>query len=425
MKIFFKKIITLILEIESRIVLKKYNPTIIAVTGSVGKTSTKDAIYTVLSATPVLVRKSEKSFNSEIGVPLTILGCSNAWNNPLAWMKNIFLGLEIIIFHTKYPKCLILEIGADHPGDIKRITKWLKPDIAVITKISDIPVHVEFFPSPEELFKEKSYLAKALKKNGTIVFSNDNIKIRTLIKEINRKSIGYGLEETQSTVNASNYNISYGERNSVRVPIGINFKLNYDGNSLPVNLKGVLGLQHIYPVLASATVGIVQGVILIDIINSLNNHIPPRGRMNILNGIKDSVIIDDTYNSSPDALREALLSMQKVECTGKKIVVLGDMMELGKFSKEEHIKAGILAHETASIVVTVGQRSKIMNGNVSFDSNGDAIEYIRGIIEKGDIILVKGSQSMRMEKIVKELLEEPYKAGELLVRQDAEWLAKK
>jgi len=209
------------------------------------------------------------------------------------------------------------------------------------------------------------------------------------------------------------------------VPIGINFKLNYDGNSLPVNLKGVLGLQHIYPVLASATVGIVQGVILIDIINSLNNHIPPRGRMNILNGIKDSVIIDDTYNSSPDALREALLSMQKVECTGKKIVVLGDMMELGKFSKEEHIKAGILAHETASIVVTVGQRSKIMNGNVSFDSNGDAIEYIRGIIEKGDIILVKGSQSMRMEKIVKELLEEPYKAGELLVRQDAEWLAKK
>jgi len=138
MKIFFKKIITLILEIESRIVLKKYNPTIIAVTGSVGKTSTKDAIYTVLSATPVLVRKSEKSFNSEIGVPLTILGCSNAWNNPLAWMKNIFLGLEIIIFHTKYPKCLILEIGADHPGDIKRITKWLKPDIAVITKISDI-----------------------------------------------------------------------------------------------------------------------------------------------------------------------------------------------------------------------------------------------------------------------------------------------
>ena len=184
MKIFFKKIITLILEIESRIVLQKYNPTIIAVTGSVGKTSTKDAIYTVMSSSSLSVRKSEKSFNGEIGLPLTILGCKNAWNNPLAWLGNILSGIEMIIFKTKYPKCLILEIGADHPGDIRRITKWLKPDIAVMTKISEVPVHVEFFSSPEELFKEKSYLAKALKKNGTIVFSNDNIKIRALIKEV-------------------------------------------------------------------------------------------------------------------------------------------------------------------------------------------------------------------------------------------------
>ena len=140
----------------------------------------------------------------------------------------------------------------------------------------------------------------------------------------------------------------------------------------------------------------------------------------------NSLIEQDTYNSSPDALSEALITMKRVETIGRKIAVIGDMMELGKFSSEEHKKAGVLAHEVASIVITVGQRAKMIGGNIiSFDSIMEASEYVRGIIEKGDIVLVKGSQSMRMEKIVKDLLEEPYKAGELLVRQDVEWLAKK
>ncbi len=425
MKTFFRKIIISILELEASLILKKYHPMIIAVTGSVGKTSTKDAIYTVMSATSLHVRKSEKSFNSEIGVPLTIIGCKNAWNNPILWLKNIFFGLEVIMFKTEYPNCLILEVGADHPGDIKRITKWMKPDIAVMTKISDIPVHVEFFHSPEEVFKEKSYLAKALKKDGTLIFSNDDEKLKALSKEINKKTLTFGLDNS-STVSLSNDNILYEEKDDIRVPVGMSFKLNYDGNSLPINIKGVLGLTQIYPLLISATVGIANKVILTDIVNALDKHIAPRGRMNLLEGIKDSIIIDDTYNSSPDALKEALNTLKRVECAGKKIAVLGDMMELGKFSVEEHKKAGIMAREIVSTLITVGQRAKSMGANnLSFDSNSSAIEYLRGIVSKGDIVLIKGSQSMRMEKIVKELLREPYRAGELLVRQDNEWLAKK
>ena len=425
MKSFFKKIITSILIFESRIILKKYHPYIIAVTGSVGKTSTKDAIYSVMSRTSMYVRKSEKSFNSEIGVQLTIIGCKNAWNDPIAWIKNILLGLEIIIFKTKYPNCLILELGADHPDDMKNLCKWLHPDIAVFTKISNIPVHVEFFPSPEAVFKEKAYLARAIKKDGIFIFQSGDDRLLNFAKEINKKYYIFGLDQV-SNISASNDHIVYEERDGFRFPIGMNFKLDYEGNSLPVNVNGVLGSQHIYPLLASTIVGIVKKIPLIDIVNSLNNHIPPRGRMNILNGIKDSIIIDDTYNSSPDALSEALITMKRIETIGRKIAVIGDMMELGKFSSEEHKKAGVLAHEVASIVITVGQRAKMIGGNIiSFDSIMEASEYVRGIIEKGDIVLVKGSQSMRMEKIVKDLLEEPYKAGELLVRQDVEWLAKK
>jgi len=126
MKEIFKKIIIFILILESKLVLLKFKPKIITVTGSVGKTSTKDAIYTALENN-LKVRKNQKSFNSEIGTPLTILGLENAWSNPLLWVKNFFLGL-FVIFKKDYPDWLILEVGSDHPGDVRKVGKWLKPD---------------------------------------------------------------------------------------------------------------------------------------------------------------------------------------------------------------------------------------------------------------------------------------------------------
>lgn len=425
MKSIFKKIITFIIEIEARVIIKKYNPYIIAITGSVGKTSTKDAIYSVLASSSSHIRKSQKSFNSEIGVPLTILGCENGWSSPTLWLSNILHGLELIIFKSKYPDTLVLEVGADHPGDIKRLTKWLKPDIVVVTKISAVPVHVEFFPSREALLKEKSELVKALKNNGTLILSYDDEDVRALSSGMSQKCLTFGMSFA-STVSVSNESIMYEEKNGIRVPSGMSFKLKHGNNSIPLMAHGVLGIQQVYPFLAATAVGISRGMLVTHIVESLGKHIPPHGRMNIISGIKDSIIIDDTYNSSPDALREALLTLGKVECTGKKIAVLGDMMELGAYSIEEHKKAGELARVIASVVVTVGQRSRGMGeGIISFDSSSDAGEYVRGIISRGDVVLIKGSQSIRMERVVKVLLRDPEKAGELLVRQDEEWLSRK
>ena len=179
MKSIFKKIVVAILEWEAVLVLKKYKPMIVAVTGSVGKTSTKDAIFTVMSS-HFFVRKSEKSFNSEIGVPLTILGCNNAWSNPILWVKNIIEGLMLIVLGNHYPKWLVLEVGADRPGDIERIAKWLKPDVVVMTTLPDVPVHVEYFDSPEDVIKEKEYLISALKPKGVLVLNYDDEKVRGL-----------------------------------------------------------------------------------------------------------------------------------------------------------------------------------------------------------------------------------------------------
>jgi UDP-N-acetylmuramoyl-tripeptide--D-alanyl-D-alanine ligase len=150
--------------------------------------------------------------------------------------------------------------------------------------------------------------------------------------------------------------------------------------------------------------------------------------MNIIKGINDSTIIDDTYNSSPDALHEAINALKKIETSGRKILVIGDMMELGQYSKSEHEKIRGAMNGGVFDVITVGQRAKVIarttKNDKSFNNSIEAGEYMKSIITKGDIVLVKGSQSMRMERVTKSIMLNPEKAPQLLVRQDPEWLAK-
>ena len=162
MKNLFKSIVVNILVFESKILLRRHHPTIIAITGSVGKTSMKDAIYSILKR-HYSTRKSEKSFNSDIGVPLTVLGLPNAWNNPFLWLKNIIDGFFVAFFSKDYPEYLILETGIDRPGDMSKLTSWMKPDFVVLTRLPDIPVHVEYFSDPQAVIDEKNEAGRSLK----------------------------------------------------------------------------------------------------------------------------------------------------------------------------------------------------------------------------------------------------------------------
>jgi UDP-N-acetylmuramoyl-tripeptide--D-alanyl-D-alanine ligase len=430
MKEILKKSVAKILELEARAILKKYNPRIIAVTGSVGKTSTKDAIYAVISKS-FYTRKSEKSFNSDIGVPLTILGCNNAWSDPLKWLQNIWQGFSYIIFKKSYPEWLILEVGADRPGDIKKISKWLKPDVVVVTKFSKVPVHIEYFKSKEEVVAEKGNLVDALKHDGVLVLNSDDEDVFAFKNKTQNKIITYGMMG-DAEVRATNYSVYYSEESGE--PFGVHFKVEYAGNCLPVKIIGTLGMNNIYSCLGALTVGINLGLNLVDATENLSRYIPSRARMNIIVGIKRSTIIDDTYNSSPVALTSALETLKSLKTKHRRIAVLGDMMELGKHTSDAHREAGVLAASACDILVTVGLRSRALaesaidtgldeDSVLQFDNSVEAGKYIKEIIKEGDIILVKGSQSTRMEKIVYEIMAEPERASELLVRQEKEWLA--
>ena len=290
MKDIFKKIIAKVLEIEARAILKKYQPKIIAVTGSVGKTSTKDAIYAVISKS-FYARKSEKSFNSDIGVPLTVLGCSNAWNNPFKWLQNLWQGLAYIISKKSYPEWLVLEVGADRPGDIKKIASWLKPNIVVVTKFANVPVHIEYFKSKEEVIAEKGNLVDALKHDGVLILNSDDTDVFAFKNKTTNKILTYGLLG-DAEVRATNYSVYYSEDD--HNPFGIHFKVEYAGNCLPVKIIGTLGQNNIYSSLAALAVGSTLGLNMVEAAENLSRYSTPKGRMSLIKGIKKSTIIDDT-----------------------------------------------------------------------------------------------------------------------------------
>ncbi|HEY9481281.1 MAG TPA: UDP-N-acetylmuramoyl-tripeptide--D-alanyl-D-alanine ligase [Candidatus Paceibacterota bacterium] len=433
MKKFFRNTVIRLLTWEAKVALRHHKPKIVAVTGNVGKTSTKDAIHAVVSLA-FEARKSEKSFNSEIGLPLAVLGLDNAWSSASGWAKNLWKGLWVAIGPSyRFPEWLVLEVGADHPGDIETATEWLKPDIAVLTRMSDIPVHVENFPDAQSVLEEKMYLAKALKPGGTIVWNLDDAQFQKALLDIDAKKATYGaakgadvsVRETEALYDGSPLSLPRGQ-------YGIFAVRNSTGSmhEARVELEGVVGDHLMHPVAAALCVGMVLDI---DHAEEAFRHFDsPRGRMRILSGRQSSVVIDDTYNSSPLACIEALKSLKSLSVRGRRIAVLGDMKELGADSKRAHESVGRFAAQCVHTLVVVGELAKdIALGARSaglsedrilhFDDSTAAAEALSDLPRAGDAILVKGSQSVRMERVSKVLLSEPARAKELLVRQEEEW----
>jgi UDP-N-acetylmuramoyl-tripeptide--D-alanyl-D-alanine ligase len=421
LKSILKKIVVFFLQTEAKMILWKYKPKIIGITGTVGKTSAKDAIALVLGS-KFNTRKSEKSYNSELGVPLTIIGAKSAWNNIFQWILVLLKGIKVFFRAQDYPQWLVLEMGVDRPGDMERLIKWMKFDVAVITALSEIPVHVEYFQDPEELIKEKIKLIQKLSSEQYAVLNGDDSAILNFKEQTKARLTTYGFSEGND-LRASNYHLNSN---------GIAFKIDYKGNIVPMRIPKVLGRQNVYVALSALATGLALGLNLVEIAETLAKFQPPPGRLNLISGIKNSLILDDSYNSSPVAAAAALEVLKELP-SKRKITVLGDMLELGKFTIDEHKKVGALVKDYGiDLLFTVGPRSKFTAEEAraegfnpenifEFSISDEVKKEVQEKIEEGDLILVKGSQSMRMEKIVEEIMAQPELKEQLLVRQEKEW----
>ncbi len=424
MRAFFKKTIVALLTLEARIALWVHGPRAVGITGSVGKTSTKEAVVAVARRLGT-ARASQKSYNSEFGLPLTILGLDTAWNSASGWLLNVLRGAWRAVFGGDYPAWLVLELGVDHPGDMGNAVSLVHLDTAIITHIGTAPVHVEFFPSPADVLAEKARIIEALSDDGVLILAHDDAAVRALKDSTRARTYTFGVTEG-ADVHGEYYAVTYDDAGK---PTGVIFKVLHEGNVVPIVLSGVVGRQTMYPTLAAVAFGLAHGLNLVEIGDALSSREVPPGRMRLLEGVQDTTIIDDTYNASPIAVREALVALKDIKTKGRRIAVLGDMAELGALSDSEHEAVGAQC-KGVDVLVTVGNRMRRARDGAktagvkrteSFENSGDAGLFVKGILKKGDVVLCKGSQSMRMERAVREVLAHPEQSHTLLVRQGREW----
>lgn len=418
-----KKLLEKILRILTKAILARYNPEVVAITGSVGKTTTKDAIYTVLAST-YNVRKNLKNYNNEIGIPLSVIGAEAGGKSLIKWFFVFVQALGLLIIKDKnYPNILVLEMGADKPGDIAYLTDLVPVKVGVVTAVA--PAHIEFFENLDQIAIEKGTLVKALPENGFAILNADDKKVFQMGSQTKAKVVTYGLTANVD-FQAGDIQISYDSKNIS----GLSFKLRYQGNTEEVVLPKIIGKHFVGNILAAIAVGKIYDLDLLTVIKSLKDFETPRGRMKLIRGIKKTLLIDDSYNSSPQAATQALNQLAALQVAeGKKYAVLGDMLELGRQAEKFHNHVGqAVAQIKADYLVTVGELSRdVVRGAIeagmakdrcfNFRDSPEAGKFLQKRISQGDLLLIKGSRGIQMEKVVKELMAQPERAKELLVGQ--------
>jgi len=357
---------------------KKFNIPIIAVTGSNGKTTVKEMISKILSA-HFSVLKTPYNYNNQIGLAHTLLEMDT--------------NHEIAVF----------ELGINHYGEMEILSDMVKPKMAIFTNIGK--THLEFLESPLGVLKEKMDLIKDFNEENIVIFNIDDPLLRE--RFVNSRDIfsliSFGVE---NEADFKGEKLSFSEE-------GISFRVKDVDFYLPL-----IGKHNVYNALCSIAVGSIFDIPLEKMALSLKEFCPPSMRMNLrkVKGEKEFILIDDTYNANPNSVISAIESLSLFKNSGKKILVLGDMLELGKESYNCHREIGLsLKDKDIDIILTFGKHSAVINEMVKnfknintalhFDSYSTIIDFLKENIENNDVILIKGSRGMHMEEIVKGISE--------------------
>lgn len=417
---------TLLAQLARRVV-RRYRPTVVGITGSVGKTSTRDAVAAALRQ-KFRVGPIFKNYNNELGVPLTVLGARSGNRSVFGWLAVLFRGVLLLLGRDpQYPGVLVLEMAADRPGDIAHLVSIAPCSIGVLTAISH--AHTEFFGSLEGVQREKAHIVTHLPPDGAAILNADDDRVMGLQPSIRAQVLSFGFGPA-ATVRAHEPIFVHTGRES-----GLRVTVSHHGAEMPFFFPGLVGRHQLYGPLAAIAVALRLGMAMDDIAAALRRYEIPAGRLKLLAGIRHTTILDDSYNASPAAAIAALDTLKELPGFGRRIACLGDMAELGAYEHKGHQTVGKhVAVIGLDMLLTVGPLGrKIADAAVAKGMNPDHIfsfafapeagRFLQNRMVEQDLILVKGSQRVRMEKLVKEVMAEPERARELLVRQDAIWLA--
>jgi UDP-N-acetylmuramoyl-tripeptide--D-alanyl-D-alanine ligase len=376
------KIIQKELAFLARWVISRFRPYVIGVSGSVGKTTTKYFIGELLSSAKDGVRSSTGNLNTETGLPLAILGYKSAPRTALDWVM-VFISAPIkAIFTFNYPKYIVLEYAADKPGDIKYLTSIVEPDVAVITSLG--VAHLEKFKDEKAIAREKWNLALSAKEAVVI-----NKKVSEKVQDLDEPKADLYILPSIKMAKAENVNF-FTNRSEFDFYLA-NKKFQaifaYLGNHNIENLELAAFAAH----LASGEVDLI--------VKAIKDLTPQDGRGRRFVGKKDVIVLDESYNANPASMRAALEIIEGLQ-GGRKVAVIGEMKEIGSLTEESHRQIAKEAGRICDIVIGVGTNYKDVNLDRWYPSVSELEQEIVEIIEPGDIILVKGSRSNKLDRIV-------------------------
>lgn len=393
---------------------------LIVVAGSVGKTSTKAAIADVIKQ-KYKVRAHIGNHNTHFSVPLAIAGVAypEKVHSPLAWLR-VIITMYVKVYSKRDVQIIIQELGTDAPGDMRRFSKYLRPDIAVVTAVA--PEHMEFFKTLDAVAQEELSVARFSK----LTFINRDDVSEDFAKYAETTSI-----DTYGTSGLAEYKYVIEDASAGQ---GFNGTLMIpEYGEMKIGLQ-LVGEHSIRAAVAAAAVGVKLGLTADEVARGLQNLRPVPGRMQLLRGVENTTIIDDTYNASPLAMEAALQALYNFT-TPQRIAILGSMNELGETSAEAHKQIGALCDPgLLSWVVTIGDQAekflapaaKARGCQVrSFKSPYDAGAFVRKVLEPGAVILAKGSQNGVFAEEALKILLHSTSEEENLVRQSKVWMEKK
>jgi len=425
-----KKVLKLVekyLQFLARWKIRRAKPKIVAITGSYGKTSTKEAIFHLLSKKfGSDVGKNWGNMNTEIGLPLAVLGLrSYSFGAGLIW--DIIRAKWNFCFY-RLPKILVLELGVDKPGDMEFLLKIITPDVALLTGISE--THLEKLKDIEGVKKEKVKMLEALGKGGVAIINADDENSKDLHTGPTSSRLSGAGKNVKMITFGKNGDISY---SNLEVNAGgTSFDLKIGADLLKINSK-LIGEHSIYILLAAAAVANEFSIGTSEIKKGLEEIGPQKGRMNLIKVKNEILVLDDSYNSNPQSVTEALKTLSAIKSSGRKVAILGNMNELGGYTEKAHLQIGEEVGKVVDFLIAVGDNGGYLasgaeksglakNQIATFKTTEEVLPKLDNLLSAGDLILVKASQNkMRFERIVKTLLDDPVLAKKLLVRQDKKW----
>lgn len=391
------KLLQKYLRFWAKVYLKRSKPKIVAITGSISKTSTKEAIFEVLKIKfGTDIRKSEGNLNNETGVPLSILGYKKSPNKFWQWLP-IVIGIKLRALFGKKFKVLVLEMAADKPGDIQYLTNFVQPDIACLTSIA--PAHMAAFGSIEKIVQEKTDLIKALSCGGWAILNIDDENLRKLSFADRSEVLTYAIEE-KADIMAKNIITEIDDFKPKTL-----FQISSEKYKFRAAVPTLGRVWNVYSALAAVAVGSIFEMSPSDIARGLENIRSEAHRMSVLKGKNNILLIDDSYNANPLSMKAALDVLNFLPENGRKIAVLGDMLEIGQISAKAHELIGQYANEVANEVVSVGTESQKYNSKVHFKNAEIAGDYLLANAQRNDIILIKASRAIGLDKVVERLKE--------------------